>query len=74
MNWYGIWCLKNFQEMEVGKNTESHLTSAAAFVDGGILDPCDDACSICLEEFSESDPSSVIICVCFSGSCQIGST
>lgn len=48
--------------MEVGKNTESHLTSAAAFVDGGIQDPCEDTCSICLEEFSESDPSSVTIC------------
>lgn len=48
--------------MEVGKNTESLLTSAAAFVDGGIQDPCEDTCSICLEEFSESDPASVTIC------------
>ena len=46
--------------MEVGKNTESHLTSVAAFVDGGIQDPCEDTCSICLEEFSESDPASVM--------------
>lgn len=39
---------------------ESHLTSAAAFVEGGIQQACDDACSICLEDFSESDPSTVI--------------
>ncbi|KAF3496162.1 hypothetical protein DY000_02057426 [Brassica cretica] len=30
-------------------SSEGHLTSAAAFVQGGIQDPCDDACSICLE-------------------------
>lgn len=44
------------------ENTQSddaHLTSAAAFVEGGIQDACDDACSICLEDFSESDPSTV---------------
>ena len=35
------------------------LTSAAAFVEGGIQDACDDACSICLEAFCESDPSAV---------------
>ncbi|CAN1772532.1 E3 ubiquitin-protein ligase RHF2A [Linum perenne] len=33
--------------------------SAAAFVEGGIQDGCEDACSICLEEFSSSDPSTV---------------
>ncbi|XP_062112361.1 E3 ubiquitin-protein ligase RHF2A-like [Humulus lupulus] len=49
-------------EMEVGKNVESHLTSPAAFVDGGVQDPCEDTCSICLEEFCESEPSSVTIC------------
>lgn len=38
---------------------EKHLSSAAAFVEGGIQDSCDDACSICLEEFCESDPSTV---------------
>lgn len=38
-----------------------HLTSAAAFVQGGIQDACDDACSICLEPFSDSDPSTVRI-------------
>jgi E3 ubiquitin-protein ligase RHF len=31
------------------------LTSAAAFVEGGIQD----ACNICLEAFCESDPSAV---------------
>lgn len=41
-------------------SAETHLTSAAAFVEGGIQPACDDACSICLEDFSESDPSTVI--------------
>ncbi|KAH9659415.1 E3 ubiquitin-protein ligase RHF2A [Citrus sinensis] len=47
------------------ENTQSddaHLTSAAAFVEGGIQDACDDACSICLEDFSESDPSTLTSC------------
>ena len=35
------------------------LSSAAAFVEGGVQDACDDACSICLEAFSDSDPSAV---------------
>ncbi|CAI9105866.1 OLC1v1004884C1 [Oldenlandia corymbosa var. corymbosa] len=48
--------------MEEGKAAESHLTSAAAFVEGGIQDACDDACSICLEDFCESDPSTVTNC------------
>ncbi|KAJ4705436.1 E3 ubiquitin-protein ligase RHF2A-like [Melia azedarach] len=48
--------------MEDSKEPESHLTSAAAFVEGGIQDACDDACSICLEEFCESDPSTVTSC------------
>lgn len=37
------------------------LNSAAAFVEGGIQDACEDACSICLEDFCDSDPSSVRI-------------
>lgn len=41
------------------KKGESHITSAAAFVEGGIQDACDDACSICLEAFCDSDPSTV---------------
>ncbi|KAJ3669944.1 hypothetical protein LUZ60_010268 [Juncus effusus] len=40
---------------------EKH-SSAAAFVEGGIQDACDDSCSICLEEFCESDPSTVTGC------------
>lgn len=35
------------------------MSSAAAFVEGGIQDACGDACSICLEEFSLSDPLTV---------------
>ncbi|XP_039024202.1 E3 ubiquitin-protein ligase RHF2A-like [Hibiscus syriacus] len=42
--------------------SEAHLTSASAFVEGGIQDACDDACSICLEEFCESDPSTMTSC------------
>lgn len=38
------------------------LTSASAFVEGGIQDACDDACSICLEAFCESDPSTLTGC------------
>ncbi|XP_048225547.1 E3 ubiquitin-protein ligase RHF2A isoform X2 [Ricinus communis] len=38
------------------------MASAAAFVEGGIQESCDDACSICLEEFCESDPSTVTNC------------
>ncbi|XP_049388929.1 E3 ubiquitin-protein ligase RHF2A-like isoform X1 [Solanum stenotomum] len=44
------------------KKVESHITSAAAFVEGGIQDACDDACSICLEAFCESDPSTLTSC------------
>ena len=40
--------------------TESHMTSAAAFVEGGVQEACDDACSICLEDFCKSDPATVI--------------
>ncbi|KAE8664591.1 E3 ubiquitin-protein ligase RHF2A [Hibiscus syriacus] len=43
--------------MEDAKS-EAHLTSASAFVEGGIQD----ACSICLEEFCESDPSTMTSC------------
>ncbi|CAN4099051.1 unnamed protein product [Withania somnifera] len=45
--------------MEEGNTSEDILTSAAAFVEGGIQDACDDACSICLEVFSDSDPSTL---------------
>ncbi|KAL6880194.1 hypothetical protein ACP4OV_011759 [Aristida adscensionis] len=38
------------------------LSSAAAFVEGGVQDACDDACSICLEAFADSDPSTVTSC------------
>ncbi|KAL5708972.1 RING-type E3 ubiquitin transferase [Ranunculus cassubicifolius] len=47
--------------MDETKKSENHLTSAAAFVEGGIQDACDDACSICLESF-DSDPSTVTSC------------
>ncbi|CAK7342123.1 unnamed protein product [Dovyalis caffra] len=49
-------------EVDEAKKPEVHMASAAAFVEGGIQDSCDDACSICLEEFCESDPSTVTDC------------
>lgn len=48
--------------MDVVKKEESHMTSAAAFVEGGIQESCDDSCSICLEAFCDSDPSTVTSC------------
>ncbi|PKA52289.1 E3 ubiquitin-protein ligase RHF2A [Apostasia shenzhenica] len=48
--------------MEGTAKMESHLSSAAAFVEGGIQDACDDSCSICLEAFCDSDPSTVTGC------------
>lgn len=50
--------------MEETKKSEPHLTSAAAFVEGGIQEACDDACSICLEAFCDSDPSTVLYTYC----------
>lgn len=40
----------------------THLTSAAAFVEGGIQEACEDACSICLEPYCDTDPSTVTSC------------
>ncbi|XP_057808164.1 E3 ubiquitin-protein ligase RHF2A-like isoform X2 [Salvia miltiorrhiza] len=48
--------------MEEENVSEKSLTSAAAFVEGGIQDACDDSCSICLEAFCDSDPSTVTSC------------
>ncbi|KAL8036460.1 hypothetical protein ABFX02_12G160800 [Erythranthe guttata] len=48
--------------MDEGKKAESHMASAAAFVEGGIQDACEDSCSICLEGFCDSDPSTVTSC------------
>ena len=59
-------CLLKVEGMEEAKKPESHMTSAAAFVEGGVQEACDDACSICLEAFCDSDPSTVmhfIICL-----------
>ncbi|XP_050371054.1 E3 ubiquitin-protein ligase RHF2A isoform X1 [Argentina anserina] len=48
--------------MEESGKSEANLTSAAAFVEGGIQEACDDACSICLEAFCDSDPSTLTGC------------
>lgn len=47
---------------EEEKRAGDLMTSAAAFVEGGIQEANDDACSICLEEFCDSDPSTVTCC------------
>ncbi|XP_075509554.1 E3 ubiquitin-protein ligase RHF2A-like [Primulina tabacum] len=49
-------------QLDEVKNGGSHMASAAAFVEGGIQEVCDDACSICFEAFCDSDPSSVTSC------------
>ncbi|KAL7116128.1 hypothetical protein ACP275_04G224000 [Erythranthe tilingii] len=48
--------------MEEGNVLDKSLNSAAAFVEGGVQEPCEDACSICLESFSDNDPSTVTSC------------
>lgn len=48
--------------MDETENAGRGMTSAAAFVEGGIQEACDDACCICLEEFCDSDPSTVTNC------------
>ncbi|KAK8941995.1 E3 ubiquitin-protein ligase RHF2A [Platanthera guangdongensis] len=45
--------------MDAASKMEGRLSSAAAFVEGGAQDPCDDACSICLESFCDSNPSTL---------------
>lgn len=66
INLVEVWRLR-LPRMEEGKKSENHLTSAAAFVEGGVQEACDDACSICLEAFCESEPSTVPIeyCSCY---------
>ncbi|KAK6944147.1 Zinc finger, RING-type [Dillenia turbinata] len=48
--------------MEAEKKSGGHLTSAAAFVEGGIQEANENACSICLEAFSDSEPATVTNC------------
>lgn len=46
----------------VDRQLVSSSSSAAAFVEGGIQDAYEDACSICLEPFCQSDPATVTAC------------
>ena len=55
-----VWVLVLEMEENNKAATETHLTSAAAFVEGGVQDACDDACSICLEPFTDDDPGTVM--------------
>ena len=45
--------------MDEKAKMENKLSSAAAFVEGGVQDACEDACSICLDAFCDSNPSTV---------------
>ncbi|KAM5559237.1 E3 ubiquitin-protein ligase RHF2A-like [Rosa sericea] len=54
--------LMEVPDMAEAKKAETQLISAAAFVEGGIQDACGEACSICLEDFCESDPSVLTTC------------
>ncbi|KAK6942506.1 hypothetical protein RJ641_027883, partial [Dillenia turbinata] len=45
--------------MEYDETCGGHLTSAATFVEGGIQEAYEDACSICLEAFSDNEPATV---------------
>jgi hypothetical protein len=58
-----LWCFltDTLKAQKMESKTENLVTSAAAFVEGGIQESCDDACSICLEEFCDNDPSTVIL-------------
>ncbi|KAG2545372.1 E3 ubiquitin-protein ligase RHF2A-like [Panicum virgatum] len=48
--------------MDEKAKMESKLSSAAAFVEGGVQDACEDACSICLDAFCDNNPSTVTNC------------
>lgn len=48
---------------------EGPMSSAVEFVEGGAQDPCDDACSICLESFCDDDPATVRNQLILSRSC-----
>ncbi|GAB4857185.1 hypothetical protein Ancab_015093 [Ancistrocladus abbreviatus] len=47
---------------EEAKKAGNQMTSAMSPVEGAIREACDDACSICLEDFSKSDPSTITNC------------
>ncbi|XP_057845131.2 E3 ubiquitin-protein ligase RHF2A [Cryptomeria japonica] len=52
----------NNEDNKTAELADTHLSSAAAFVEGGIQEACEDACSICLDPFSHNDPSTVTTC------------
>ncbi|MCO5583383.1 hypothetical protein L7F22_037293 [Adiantum nelumboides] len=49
------------EQLESKCKDASH-SSAAAFVEGGVQEACEDSCSICLEPFCESDPATITSC------------
>ncbi|KAK4769283.1 hypothetical protein SAY86_027433 [Trapa natans] len=50
------------EESQATSKNGDHLSSAAAFVEGGVQEASHDACSICLEDFCQSDPSTLTTC------------
>ncbi|GAB4834140.1 hypothetical protein Ancab_032403 [Ancistrocladus abbreviatus] len=54
--------MEGVRGLEEAEMVGSQMSSAASFVEGGIQESCDDACSICLEDFSKSDPSTTTYC------------
>ncbi|XP_056686693.1 E3 ubiquitin-protein ligase RHF2A isoform X1 [Spinacia oleracea] len=48
--------------MDTVRESYDHSTNIGTFLEGEMQGACDDACSICLEDFSESDPSTVTDC------------
>lgn len=51
--------------MDTVRESYDHSTNIGTFLEGEMQGACDDACSICLEDFSESDPSTVLLCNSF---------
>ncbi|KAH9322617.1 hypothetical protein KI387_017256, partial [Taxus chinensis] len=47
---------------KINELADTHLSCAVAFVEGGIQEACEDACSICLDPFSHNNPSTVTTC------------
>lgn len=48
--------------MDIARESNNHSTAIGTFVDGEVLEACDDTCCICLEDFCHSDPSTVTGC------------
>merc|ERR1712137_277337 len=54
--------VQEHSEMDIARESNNHSTAIGTFVDGEVLEACDDTCCICLEDFCHSDPSTVTGC------------